>query len=170
MRWATRLRVWITLPLPFLLLGTALAAPAGAPDLGYSRTVSWHLDGVPELAAMEPTIHSVLAEDHATFPGVDGQLIDGFYPGATYEYKAVPNRTPFYLYVRDTATVLPMARFYFGNAALHSTVEELLRLQYPDGSVSATVSPDFVVDKATVTSDEETSAVLAAVEAYTAAP
>src|SRR5947199_4028205 len=155
-----------------MLLAGGGAAPTAAdgPDLSYAKTVSWHVDGVPELAAMEQTIHAVLAEDHATYPGVDGQTIDGFFPGGTYEYRADPTRTPFYFFGRDTATILPMARYYYGNAALRTTVEELLRLQYPDGSVSATVSPDHAVDKATVTSDEETSTILAAVEAYTAAP
>jgi hypothetical protein len=162
--------MWLALALPLGLVGTAPKATADSPDLRYAKNLTWHLDGVPELSDMEATIHAVLAEDHAAYTGVDGQTIDGFFPGSTYEYRAQPNRIPFYVYARDTATILPMARFYFGNATLRSVVEELFRLQYPDGSVSATVSPDFAVDKATVTSDEETSAILAAVEAYTASP
>jgi hypothetical protein len=153
-----------------LVLGAAPGVGADSPDLGYAKSVAWHVDGVPELAGMEATIHAVLAENHATYPGADGQTVDGFFPGATYEYLALPNHTPFYFYGRDTATVLPMARFYFNTPTLRSVVEEFLRLQYPDGSLSATVSPDFAVDKATVTSDEETSVIVAAAEAYGASP
>jgi hypothetical protein len=162
-------RLLLCLALPLVLVGPSAVAADG-PDLAYSKNVSWHLDDVPELSAMEGTIHAVLFEDHATYRGVEGQTIDGFYPGGTYEYLALPNHTPFYFYGRDTATILPMARYYFNTPTLRSVVEEFLRLQYSDGSVSATVSPDFTVDKATVTSDEETSVVLAAAEAYGASP
>src|SRR5919197_1792702 len=150
--------------------GAAPRAAAEAPDLSYAKTVAWHVDDLPELAEMEPTIRDILGRDHATYRGVDGQTIDGFFPGPTYEYFGLPGWTPFYFYGRDTATILPMARYYYGPTTLRSTVEELLRLQYPDGSLSATVSPDYVVDKATVVSDEETSTILAAVEAYRILP
>ena len=134
-----------------------------------SRDVHWEVDGVPEVADMVPTIRAVLQATHATFQGVDGQMVDGFFPGPTYTYSD-PRSAPFYFYSRDTATILPMARFYFGLAAQRSAVEELLRLQYPDGAISATVSPDHQVDKATVTSDEETSLLLAAAAAFEVSP
>jgi hypothetical protein len=143
---------------------------ADGPDLNYAKTVSWHLDGAPELGAMEPTIRSVLDHVHTIYPGVDGQKIEGFYPGPTYSYAHIPGWTPFYFYIRDTATDLPMVRYYYGAPALRTTIEEFLRLQYPDGSISATVGPDFKVDKATVVSDEETSTVVAAMEAYDIQP
>jgi hypothetical protein len=143
---------------------------ADTPDLGYGRGVSWHVDAAPELAAMEPTIRGVLNRVHVSYPGVDGQTIDGFYPGPTYSYQSAPGWAPFYIFTRDTATILPMARYYYGAPALRSTVEEFLRLQYPDGSISATVGPDFKVDKATVVSDEETSTILDATEAFDAMP
>ena len=82
---------------------------------------------------MEATIRAVLARVHVTYPGVDGQPIEGFFPGPTYSYESSPGRTPFNLYIRDTATDLPMARYYYGAPALRSTVEEFLRLQYADG-------------------------------------
>ena len=63
-----------------------------------------------------------------------------------------------------------MARYYYGLQAQRSAVDEFLRFQYPDGSISATVAPDFKVDKATVVSDEETSTIVAAVEAFDVAP
>jgi hypothetical protein len=151
-------------------LGPRAAAAGDGPDLGYAKNVAWHVDSVPELADMEGTIRSVLSRVHVTYAGVDGQAIEGFFPGPTYSYERAPGRTPFNLYIRDTATDLPMARYYYGTPALRTTVEEFLRLQYPDGSISATVGPDFKVDKATVVSDEETSTILDAVEAFSALP
>jgi hypothetical protein len=145
-----------------LLVGLAPASSADAPNLAYGKDVSWHLDGAPEVSAMESTIRSILADVRIQFAGVDGQQIDGFYPGPTYSFMR--------LYIRDTATDLPMLRYYYGQAALRSSIEEFLREQYPDGSVSATISPDHRVDKATVVSDEETSAIVDAVEAYDTLP
>jgi hypothetical protein len=153
-----------------LLLAVNPAVSVDAPDLKYGKTVSWHLDGAPEVSAMESTIHKVLDDVHVRYPGVEGQAVEGFYPGPTYSYEKLPGWTPFYLYIRDTATDLPMVRYYYGAAALRSSIEEFLREQYTDGSLSATIGPDFKVDKATVTSDEETSAIVDATEAYDAMP
>src|SRR5205809_3691914 len=97
-------------------------AAAAGPDLGYAKTLNWHLDDVPELAAMEPTIRGVLSSVRVTYPGVDGQPIEGFFPGPTYSYEKTPGNVPFYLYVRDSATLLPMLRYYYGAGALRSTL------------------------------------------------
>jgi hypothetical protein len=152
------------------LLFVSPAISADAPDLSYAKRIAWHLDGTPEVAAMEPTIHAILDKVHVTYPGVDGQPVEGFFPGPTYSYDKLPGWAPFYLYIRDTATDLPMARYYFGAGALRSSIEEFLREQFPDGSISATISPDFKVDKATVVSDEETSAIVDASEAFDVMP
>ncbi|HET6317397.1 MAG TPA: hypothetical protein VFG86_13130 [Chloroflexota bacterium] len=142
------------------------ARAAEAPDLSFAKTISWHVDGAPDLAAMESTIRGTLDKAHVTYKGVDKQDIDGFVPGPTYNYSHIPGWTPFYIYGRDTATALPMARYYYDRPTLRSVVEEFLRLQYPDGAISATVAPDYKVDKASVVSDEETSLIVAAVESY----
>ncbi len=146
------------------------ATSADAPNLAYAKDLSWHLDGAPQLSAMEPTIKAVLSDVHVTYSGVDNQPIEGFFPGPTYSYARGPGRNPFYIYIRDTATDLPMVRYYYGLPALRTTVEEFLREQYVDGAISATISPDHNVDKATVVSDEETSAIVDATEAYDAMP
>jgi hypothetical protein len=153
-----------------LVLGSAPTTQADAPNLAYGKDVSWHLDGAPEVSAMESTIRGVLSDVHVIYPGVDGQQIEGFFPGPTYSYEKLPGWTPFYLYIRDTATDLPMVRYYYPAQALRSSIEEFLREQYADGSISATISPDHKVDKATVVSDEETSAIVDATEAYDAMP
>ncbi|MBV9577527.1 MAG: hypothetical protein JO057_02935 [Chloroflexi bacterium] len=145
-----------------LLIALVPTTSADTPNLGYSKDVSWHLDGTPEVSDMQATIRGVLADVHLQFIGADGQSIEGFYPGPTYSFVK--------MYIRDTATDLPMVRYYYGATAMRSSIEEFLREQYPDGSVSATISPDHTVDKATVVSDEETSAIVDAVEAYDAMP
>jgi hypothetical protein len=162
-------------PLAIALLALAVgvrstSAQTPQPDLGYSKDVSWQVDGVPELAAMEPTIRKVLERAHVTYGGVDGQRVEGFFPGPTYSYRNLAGWTPFHIYIRDTATAVPMARYYYSLQAQRSVVDEFLRMQYPDGSISATVAPDFKVDKATVVSDEETSTIVAAAEAFDVAP
>jgi hypothetical protein len=150
--------------------GAPPATSAEAPGLGYDKSVGWHLDGAPEVSAMEATIHKVLDDVHVNYLGVDGQQVEGFYPGPTYSYERLPGWNPFYVYIRDSATDVPMVRYYYGAAALRTTVEELLREQYVDGAVSGTIAPDHKVDKATVVSDEETSAIVDAAEAYDAMP
>jgi hypothetical protein len=174
-QWRAQTLVSIGLGLGALTVTLALptAAPAisaDAPDLGYAKDVSWHLDGTPEVAAMEPTIRAVLNRVHVIYPGIDAQPIEGFFPGPTYSYEKLPGLTPFHVYIRDTATDLPMVRYYYGATALRSTVEEFLREQYADGAISATVGPDYKVDKATVVSDEETSAIVDATEAFDTQP
>lgn len=146
--------------LALLPLGARPALSADGPDLSYGKNLSWHVDQASELASMEPTVRSILNKTHVTYPGADGQVIEGFFPGATYSH----------LYTRDTATDLPMIRYYYGNRAVRSTLEEFLRLQYPDGSISATIGSDHKVDKATVVSDEETSTIVDAVLAFDAQP
>jgi hypothetical protein len=157
-----------------VLIGFGPSASADAPSLSYGKEVSWHLDGAPEVSAMESTIRTVLSDVHVSYAGVDGQRVEGFFPGPTYSYgpaaNNVPGWTPFYLYIRDTATDLPMTRYYYGTTALRSPIEEFLREQYPDGAISATIAPDHKVDKASVVSDEETSAIVDATESYDAMP
>ncbi len=150
--------------------GAAAAPPPTDPGLVYSHDTRWQVDDVPEVGAMEGTVRAVLTKNYVEYRGADGKRIAGFAPGSTYTYFQLPGWTPFYLYARDTATVLPMARFYYDADAMRTTVEEFLRLQYADGAISATVSPDFKVDKATVVSDEETSLILAAATAYRSVP
>src|SRR5262249_43089601 len=113
---------------------------------------------------------TVLSAVHVNYTGVNGDPIEGFFPGPTYSYAPINGANPFFLYIRDTATDLPMTRFYYGAQALRSSIEEFLRQQYTDGPISATISPDHKVDKATVVSDEETSAIIDAAEAYAAMP
>lgn len=158
------------LALVTLAAGSIRPAIAATPDLSYATNVSWHVDRVPELGLMEGTIEAVLKRDHASYPNADAQTVDGFFPGPTYSYEKLPGWTPFYFFMRDTATALPMIRYLYPKSAMRSTINEFLRLQYPDGAISAIVGPDNKTDKATVVSDEETSLIVGAVLAYAAQP
>lgn len=152
----------------------AASAQTAAPPLGTdpldlsAKTTAWNVEGAPSLDRIWPTTRATLEQVRVRFPGVDGQSVEGFYPGPSYEYTRLPGWTPFYLYARDTATIVPAARYLPGSKDLVSAVEEWLRLQYADGAISATIAPDRTVDKATVVADEETSLILAAETAFDA--
>src|SRR5439155_22554338 len=142
---------------------------------------TWELEGHPELAALAPTIRAILERNHARYPGPNG-AVEGYDAGPSYGDWNTP-LLPDLIFARDLATILPLARFYAGDATLQSGVEEFLRLQYTDatssadgdlglpvgaGALSGTIAPSFAVDKATATSDEEPSVILAALVAYRA--
>jgi hypothetical protein len=147
-------------PLPVLPATPAAPdAPAGvAPPQGGT---TWSVEGWPEVTAAANTIARVLARNQISWGGLSGPVA-GFRPGASYDR----------IFARDTSTILPAARYFYGDAYLRSAVEEFLATQfeagdnpsgYPGpGSTSATVSWDNHFDKATVTSDEETSLIHAA--------
>ncbi len=152
------------------------AAPC--PGLPNGQFPEWRLDQHPELADMAPTIRSILEDSRVSYRGPRG-AVEGFIPGPIYSYPEGP--VAFYIYGRDTATIVPMARYYVPAVALRSVVEEFARLQYTDatvsadgdlnqpvgaGALSATISPDFRVNKATITSDEEPSVILTAAHYY----
>lgn len=143
-------------------------------DVSYARETSVAVADEPHWASMLATARQVLEAARASFEGVSGPVV-GFYPGSPYYYPGQP--IPFYFYVRDTATILPLAKYLYDDATLRTSLEEFLATQYgPDtvsqdrdhglvpgaGAISATISPGRGVNKATVVSDEETSLVHAA--------
>ncbi len=173
--WAVVLVLLALLWRPLLALGQQPDPCPGLPD---PTVPSWNLDQHPELAAMAPTIQSILEQARVRYQSPRG-VVDGYTAGITYRYPG--GAVPFYIFARDTATILPMARYFAGDSVLRSAVEEFARLQYTrstvsvdgdlgllvgPGALSGTISPDFQVDKATETSDEEASIILAAVLAY----
>lgn len=146
------------------------ASPEELPsDVGYGTETVAKIRGEPQWENIIATSRSVLRAAHATFEGAVGNVF-GFYPGSPYYYPEKP--IPFYFYARDTATILPAARYFFDDLTLRTSIEEHLALQYgPNtvsddgdmgtkpgpGAISATVSRGLIVNKATVVSDEETS-------------
>ncbi len=141
--------------------------------LSPTAATSWTFADEKYIDAMLPAIVSTLKERELSFRGAAGQ-VNAFYPGDGYAK----------LWARDLATILPVAQYLYGENYLRSGVEELLIRQYSDdtrstngdngvlagaGALPGIVAPDGSVEKDTVTSDEETSAILAAYRYYRAA-
>ena len=154
------------------MLAVALATPSFAratpPGTSY-RT------GDPGIDALQALVAQTLETNRRTFAGRTG-TVNGFGAGTTYPQ----------IWVRDSATLLPLTRWHYDRAHLASWLEEHLANQNADGSL-----PDWVAageaarfqadaprarevyraggivlcaDRNTTEADQETSAVLAARE------
>ncbi len=132
--------------------------------------------------SLQKFFRATTAATEKQFAGQQGQ-ISGFGAGTTYPQ----------IWLRDSATAIPITRFYYSSEFLTSWIEEHLAYQKPDGSLndwiasgtrenflpgaprakevyrSAETSPDPVVvsaDKNTTEADQETSAVDAAYQVF----
>ncbi len=81
----------------------------------------------------------------------DGRTF-GFSPGSSYPQ----------VWIRDLATTLDFASLHYSPSDLKAMVELFLKFQHQDGEVVDWISPDYRWDKNTVSSDQESSLVLAA--------
>ncbi len=144
----------------------ALAAPgeSQAGSNGGSETsneTTWWVDDVPAISGMPSRIHATLAATSRELPW-HGRTIKGNSAGALY--------AP--IFVRDMATIQPVLPFFLPRDFMQTPAEGFLasqdRFGSPDGAVAATLNAQGLVDKATVVSDEETSAVHAAYAYYRA--
>lgn len=144
---------------------SALAAPAGdseAPEgqADASRT-TWWVNDAPSIDGMAPRIRDTLAAT-ARELSWHGRTVKGNSAGALY--------AP--IFVRDMATVQPVLPYFLSPDFMHTPVEGFLasqdRFGTSNGAVAATLNAQGSVDKATVVSDEETSAVHAAYAYYRA--
>jgi hypothetical protein len=152
------------------------AARLGLPELG-SETA--YVTGDPDLDAVQEWFLPTLVANHRHFRGRSG-MVRGFGAGDIYPQ----------IWLRDSATVLPLARYYFGREELTSWIEEHLAAQRADGSLFDWVAsgrPDafrkwaplarelpspggapLSADKNTTESDQEASAVRAVCVAFQA--
>ena len=144
----------------------ALAAPgeSQAGSNGGSETTNettWWIDDVPAISGMPSRIRATLAATSRELPW-HGRTIKGNSAGALY--------AP--IFVRDMATIQPVLPFFLPRDFMQTPAEGFLasqdRFGSPDGAVAATLNAQGLVDKATVVSDEETSAVHAAYAYYRA--
>ncbi len=143
--------------------GSALAAPTTGNDgangeVDTTRT-TWWVNEVPNIAGMAARIHDTLSATSRELPW-HGRTIKGNSAGALY--------SP--IFVRDMATIQPVLPFFLPRDFMQTPVEGFLASQDlfgpPNGAVAATLNAQGSVDKATVVSDEETSAVHAAYAYY----
>ena len=137
------------------------AAPVLAePDASSSET-TWWVDDVASIGGMAARIRETLAATARELPW-HGRIIRGNSAGALY--------AP--IFVRDMATIQPVVPYFLSRDFMQTPVEGFLasqdRFATPDGAVAATLNAEGVIDKATVVSDEETSAVHAAHAYYRA--
>ena len=137
------------------------AVPALAqPDTGNTET-TWWVDEVSTIDGMAARIRDTLAATSRELTW-HGRTIQGNSAGSLY--------AP--IFVRDMATIQPALPYFLPRAYMQSPVEGFLasqdRFATPNGAVAATLNAQGAVDKATVVSDEESSAVHAAFAYYRA--
>jgi mannosylglycerate hydrolase MGH1-like protein len=144
----------------FLLAGAARAEPQ-------------FKTGDPAIDALQPLLVPALDANRKAFVGATGR-IEGFGAGAAYPQ----------LWLRDSATLVPLARWQYPREVLASWIEEHLAHQQPDGSLFDWIAPApaagfrewaprardvftagaavISADKNTTEADQETSAIDAA--------
>ena len=132
----------------------ALAAPADS-GTGSNAATTWWVNDVPAIDGMATRIRDTLSATSRELPW-HGRTIQGNSAGALY--------AP--IFVRDMATIQAALPYFLPQAFMQTPVEGFLasqdRFSTPSGAVAATLNAQGDVDKATVVSDEETSAVHAA--------
>jgi len=127
-------------------------------ELGYPPTATvWYIPDYPGIEATRENIVYTFQLCETGFEGVEGPL-----------YGLLPAQEYGMIFVRDASTMMPALQYFYGEEYLRTPVEEFLRRQYGpdtksrdgdipgDGAISAVISPDGHIDKATVVSDEET--------------
>lgn len=113
---------------PLLLAAALAAAPA-----------TWYSTGDPAIDGLQPLVIETLEANRKAFRGRTGP-VNGFGAGSAYPQ----------VWIRDSATLLPLTRWHYDRAHLASWLEEHLAHQNPDGSlhdwVAAGDVPRFVAD------------------------
>lgn len=103
---------------------------------------------------LEELIEKTLRYSATSFDGRSGR-VHGFFAGSGYPQ----------IWVRDSATIIPTARYFYKDSLIKTWIEEFLFYQAENGSVYDFVSPT-VRDKNTVETDQETSLVHSAYKYY----
>jgi hypothetical protein len=125
----------------------------------------WSFPADRAIEAILPAAQAVLSQTQVSWVDAAGHPVTGFRPGTPYPP----------LYARDTAWIVPAARTLYPPAAWQPGIEAFLRRQYTAGTTSdddgwpagagalpGVLYADGRIDKASATSDEETSLIEAA--------
>jgi len=107
-----------------------------------------------EINELEELIQNTLKSSAISFDGRSGRVY-GFFAGSGYPQ----------IWVRDSATIIPTARYFYEDRLFTTWIEEFLIDQAENGSVYDFVSP-MGLDKNTVETDQETSLVHSAYQYY----
>lgn len=164
----------MTRPALAALLATTLVAPAGA-----QPAASILRGGDPQLLRLAARLQPTLEKNRKRFEGRTGP-VEGFGAGEAYPQ----------VWLRDSATLVPLSRWLYPRATLRSWLAEHLAAQNPDGSLNDWIAagpPEafrewaprvralpapaglaLSADTNTTEADQEASAVLAAHEIFAA--
>jgi hypothetical protein len=145
-----------------------MLSPLNAESLGSPpAATSWYLTDYPLIDDMQQNIGGTFGLCETEFEGAAGKV-----------YGLVPAREYGMIYVRDLSTMMSTLPCFYPDEYLRTPIEEFLRRQYGpttvsvdghlpgEGAVSAVLSPDSHVDKATAVSDEEVHLINAAYQYY----
>ena len=124
---------------------------AGRPEWAAPGAFSRIRSGHAELETLFTLIRTTLRANQTAIHS-RSRLVRGFAAGSTYPQ----------IWIRDAATIIPAARFFYGAPYLFTAVLEHLALQKPNGEIEDWFDRAGTADKNTTESDQETSAVLAA--------
>jgi hypothetical protein len=163
--------------IPLVLLAFIVSQSAAAATPAAAANATRIQIDEPALQALVDRLAPTLAANEKRFHGRTG-AVRGFGAGATYPQ----------IWLRDSATLVDLARFHFSGAHLTSWIEEHLSHQQPDGAlfdwIAAGPTSSFAewapkvrlvhragalqisADKNTVEADQESSAVVAAARAF----
>jgi hypothetical protein len=154
--------------------GTSRARPAPPPTpVPSAASIVLSTAGDPNVEWIAPLLRGCLAADRRSFAGQTGR-VEGFSAGEAYPQ----------VWLRDSATLLPFARYLYPRPVLVSWLEEHLSHQRPSGELSDWIAPggpdlfrpgaprcrqiyrlgatELTADRNTAAADQESSAVHAA--------
>jgi hypothetical protein len=117
----------------------------------YTKVIS----SVPEFNSLLKLIRITLKHNEVSFAGKSGR-VDGFAAGAGYPQ----------IWLRDANTIIPASMYFYPLPYLDSWLGEHLTLQKPGGSLWDWVDSRGAVDKNTVETDQEASAVQAGFQVF----
>jgi hypothetical protein len=110
---------------------------------------------LPEFNDLMKLVRTTLKHDEVSFQGKSG-LVEGFAAGSAYPQ----------IWLRDANTIIPASKYFYPLPYLSSWLDEHLSLQKPDGALWDWVDSRGEVDKNTVETDQEASAVQAAAQVF----
>ncbi len=137
--------------LPGAVFALLSAIPGAAAP---TATTTTFRSSVPEIHSLWHLIRATLSANRMTFAGKSGP-VTAFSAGSLYPQ----------LWIRDTATIIPAAKYYYPEADIVSGLEELLFFQNADGGLADWIDGRGRSDKNTTETDQEASAILAAARA-----